>query len=118
MSAVNKDNKRGQFRPPLDKVTTWEYLNIDGSTKPDYHCSADHIPVEDNSFDTLLLTEVLEHLEEPMDVLKECFRVLKKGGKLIATMPFLYPVHADPYDFQRWTGVRLTKNLKKSGSPI
>ncbi len=110
-----KINKRGRFRPPVDKVETWEYLNIDESTEPDYLCSAEHIPVDDNSFDILLLTEILEHLENPEVVLKECFRVLKKGGKLIATMPFLYPVHADPYDFQRWTDARFRNTLEKIG---
>jgi len=110
-----KENKRGIFRPPLDNVDAWEYLNIDGSTNPDYHCDASDIPVADSSFDTLLLTEVLEHLKEPEDVLRECYRVLKKGGNLIITMPFLYPVHADPYDFQRWTDVGIGRNLEKIG---
>ena len=110
-----KDNKRGRFRPPLDKVESWEYLNIDESTNPDYYCSADNIPVEDESFDIVMLAEVLEHLENPMDVLKECKRVLKKDGKLIITMPFLYPKHADPYDFQRWTDYKLDNELHKIG---
>lgn len=110
-----KDNKRGDFRPPLDTVDTWEYLNIDGSTNPDYNCSADHIPVDNDSFDTLLLAEVLEHLEKPDDVLRECHRVLKKGGKLVATMPFLNPVHADPYDFQRWTDVKIKDTFVNCG---
>jgi len=110
-----KDNKRGVFRPPLDKVESWEYLNIDESTNPDYHCSADNIPVNGENFDMVILAEVLEHLEEPESVLKECNRILKKEGKLIATIPFLFPIHADPYDFQRWTDVKIKMELEKSG---
>lgn len=113
-----KENKRGQFRPPLDKVETWEYLNIDETTNPDYLCSAESIPVKDETFDAVLMTEVLEHLEHPEIVLAEAYRVLKKKGVLIATMPFLYPVHADPYDFQRWTSQKLESVFEKAGFKI
>jgi len=110
-----KDNKRGLFRPPLHKVDDWEYLNIDESTKPDYCCSANNIPVGDNIFDIVLIAEVLEHLENPDIVLMECNRILKHGGKIVATMPFLYPIHADPYDFQRWTDKKITIEMNKVG---
>jgi SAM-dependent methyltransferase len=110
-----KDNKRGTFRPPLDKVKSWEYLNIDESTNPDYFCSADKIPVDDNTFDMIMLTEVIEHLENPIDVIHECYRVLKTDGKIIVTIPFLNALHADPYDFQRWTDVKIENVFNKSG---
>lgn len=108
-----KDNKRGKFRPPLDTCDSWEYLNIDKSTNPDYACSADNIPIKDGNFDMVILAEVLEHLENPIDVLKECKRILKTNGKIIITIPFLYPKHADPYDYQRWTDYKLENELKK-----
>lgn len=108
-----KDNKRGVFRPPLAKVESWEYLNIDESTNPDYFCSADNIPVEDSYFDMVVLAEVIEHLKNPIDVLNECTRILKKNGVLIITIPFLNAIHADPYDFQRWTDVKLNLELNK-----
>lgn len=109
-----KDNKRGTFRPPLDRVESWQYLNLDSSTKPDFECSADSIPVEDNSFDFIILSEVLEHLENPDLVLKECQRVLKTSGKIVCTMPFLYSLHADPYDFQRWLPGKIQIEFKKA----
>jgi SAM-dependent methyltransferase len=108
-----KDNKRGIFRPPLDKVESWEYLNIDKSTNPDYNCSADNIPVDDETFDIVMLAEVIEHIENPVEVLNECVRVLKKDGNLIITMPFLNAIHADPYDFQRWTDFKFNLELEK-----
>ncbi|HFU76307.1 MAG TPA: class I SAM-dependent methyltransferase [Arcobacter sp.] len=110
-----KDNKRGKFRPPLNQVDSWEYLNIDEDTNPDYLCSADSIPVEDEHFDMVLLCEVLEHLENPEEVLNEAQRVLKKGGRVIISMPFLNAIHADPYDYQRWTDFKFQAELKKSG---
>jgi ubiquinone/menaquinone biosynthesis C-methylase UbiE len=110
-----KENKRGEFRPPLSLVKNWEYLNIDKTTNPDYCCSAEKIPVNSCYFDMVLMAEVLEHLEDPERVLNEVYRVLNVGGKLIATMPFMYAVHADPYDFQRWTDVKIKKELQNVG---
>lgn len=66
-----KDNKRGKFRPPLQQVTSWRCVNIDASTNPDFCCSAESIPLHDESIDGFLLCEVLEHLEHPEAVLKE-----------------------------------------------
>jgi SAM-dependent methyltransferase len=110
-----KTERRGEFRPPVDQVASWKYVNIDASTSPDYCCSAENIPLADGCADTALLCEVLEHLEDPEKVLWECHRVLKPGGHLIASMPFLFPIHADPDDFQRWTGVKLGKVMDGIG---
>jgi len=110
-----KDNKRGNFRPSLGKVEKWEYLNIDPATNPDYCCSAEAIPVADETYDIALMTEVLEHLENPERVIAEVYRVLKKEGHVVATMPFLYPIHADPLDFQRWTPAKIKLEFENAG---
>ena len=107
-----KDNKRGAFRPPLDKVEEWHYCNIDSDTFPDFECSAESIPVENESYNQVVSCEVLEHLENPIQVLKEACRILKPKGDLILTMPFLVPIHADPFDFQRWTDFKLKSELE------
>ena len=110
-----KIRKRGDFTPPADKVDSWQYLNIDASSNPDYLSSADKIPVEDNFFDMVIMTEVLEHLENPEDALNEVYRVLKHNGKLVASMPFLNSIHKGPHDFQRWLPDRLRRELQKTG---
>lgn len=97
-----KENKRGTFRPPLTAVECWEYVNIDATTMPDYASPAEKLPVPDASYDMVLLSEVLEHLPEPEKALAEAFRVLRPSGMLICAAPFLYPLHADPEDYQRW----------------
>lgn len=58
-----------------------------------------NIPVDDNSFDNVLCSEVLEHVPDPVATLKELVRVLKPQGKLILTAPFLMPTHQTPYYF-------------------
>jgi SAM-dependent methyltransferase len=113
-----KHEKRGSFTPPLDAVDSWEYLNIDVSTQPDYLCSADTIPVADNSFDMIILTEVLEHLESPEKVLRELRRILKDNGELIASIPFLTSFHVHTGDFQRWTHMKIRTELEHAGFQV
>lgn len=110
-----KEDKRGEFRPPIHKVQDWLYLNIDNNTLPDILASAESIPLPDGSIDTFLMCEVLEYLEKPEICLKEAFRILKLGGYGIITMPFLHPVHPDSYDYQRWTSARLNFEVKNAG---
>lgn len=61
------------------------------------------LPMDSNSFDTVLLTDVLEHLARPFELMAEVSRVLRPGGKLIVGVPFLYWLHEQPYDFYRYT---------------
>ena len=80
--------------------------------------SASQLPLQDDSFDTVILLEVLEHLERPQQALKEIQRVLRPGGTLILSLPFLYPVHDAPFDFQRYTRFGLERELKATGFQI
>lgn len=65
--------------------------------------AATHAPFADHSFDLVLCTEVLEHLPEAHSSVKELARLLKPGGHLILTVPFLYPLHEEPHDYLRMT---------------
>lgn len=69
------------------------------------------IPFPDASFDIVLCTEVLEHSPEPMALILEMKRVLRPGGKLIATVPFSARVHYAPYDFHRFSRYALDRML-------
>jgi len=111
-----KHNKRGDFRPPVNHVESWEYVNCDPATEPDYCCDAAKVPLEDSSIDTVVITEVLEYLEQPEVVLAEIYRLLKTDGVCILSVPFLHPVHGDAeIDRQRWTAVKLEQACQKAG---
>jgi SAM-dependent methyltransferase len=56
---------------------------------------------EDESFDTILLTDVLEHIYEPARLLSEVGRILRRGGHCIIGVPFFYWLHERPFDFHR-----------------
>ncbi len=71
--------------------TRYEAADFQQVDKPygqlDYVCDVDSIPVEDERYDLVLCTQVLEHLPEPADVLTELHRVLRAGGTLWLTRP-------------------------------
>lgn len=73
------------------------------------------LPFKKSSFDIILLSNVLEHIPNTDFLLKECFRILKKDGFIIGTVPFLMKIHQKPYDFHRFTNYMLEKILKDSG---
>ncbi len=75
----------------------------------------DRIPVPDESQDFLILNNVLEHVYDYRTCISETFRVLKKSGKLIGTVPFLHQIHHDPDDHFRYTQSTLKRIFKEVG---
>lgn len=98
-----RENKRGAFQPPEHEAQAWWYLNLDLSTHPNIFADVTTTPLKRGSVDCILCTEVLEHLKDPQACVDEIHRILRDGGLVFASTPFFYPVHADPYDFQRFT---------------
>jgi SAM-dependent methyltransferase len=84
----------------------------------DYHAPAHDMPFEDESFDCLICTEVLEHVPDPFAVLRELFRILKPGGRVFLTTPFMVPLHMAPWDFFRYTPFALTKLSEDIGFAV
>ena len=98
-----KVGKRGQFdisRYPHLMVT---YVNLEPATRPNVCCDAAALPLAGNSFNAVICSELLEHVPDPKEVLNEAHRVLRPNGKLLLCVPFLFPIHADPYDYGRYT---------------
>ena len=96
------------------------YVTLDRAETPhsggvDMHGAADSIPAEDGSFDVVLCTQVLEHVAEPLDALREFRRVLRSDGLLIATVPFLWEEHETPFDYYRYTRYGIGHLLHRAG---
>lgn len=91
------------------------YVNVEKKDEPDILADARSIPVPDDSYDIALMGELLEHVPDPKAVLKEACRLLKAGGKLLATVPFMVGIHADPFDFGRYTDTFWKKAAEEVG---
>jgi SAM-dependent methyltransferase len=76
------------------------------------------IPLADNQFDTILATDVLEHIANPDCFWHEVARLVKPGGKVIIGAPFLYWLHEEPYDFARYSEYRLTLFCEQNGLTV
>ncbi len=83
--------------------STYVTMDIRKLAVPDVLGNAFSLPFKSTVFDRVIMTEVLEHCYEPKEVIKECYRVITKGGLLILSTRFVYPVHEGPSDYYRFT---------------
>jgi len=61
------------------------------------------LPFQRESFEALLLFDVLEHVKDDCLMARELYRILKPGGLLLVNVPFLYRFHEEPHDYRRYT---------------
>lgn len=113
-----KKNKNILMNLPNSQILDCKYLNIDTSTNPDIVATCENIPLKMQSFDSVVMHEVLEALENPKLALIEIHRILKTNGFFMMTVPFLYPIHNDPFDYQRWTSEKLRVTIENIGFEI
>jgi len=95
-------------------------LEIESENKnsADFTYDGKNFPFEDETFDSAVCSEVLEHVFEPNQFLKEVNRVLKKNGLIILTLPFFWDEHEQPYDYARYTSFGLKYILEKENFEI
>ena len=90
-------------------------LSYDENIVADFTWDGIHMPFENDTFESAIGTEVLEHCPEPEVILKEVYRVLKPKGVFFFTVPFLWNLHETPHDEYRYTPFSLERHLKNSG---
>jgi SAM-dependent methyltransferase len=73
------------------------------SSNVDIYADAENLPFIDQSIDTVILFDVLEHINNGEKALIDIYRVLKPGGRVLIQIPFMYPIHDAPYDYRRLT---------------
>jgi len=77
------------------------------------------LQLDDESYDTVILSDVLEHIAEPQALLSEVSRVLRSnGGVLLLNVPFYYPIHEEPFDFYRYTRFSLVRMCEAAGLEV
>ncbi|MBI3815605.1 MAG: methyltransferase domain-containing protein, partial [Nitrospinae bacterium] len=109
---------------PLLSHKTVKWIGIDrpithsGPPSADIFGDGKYLPFGDESFDTILCTQVIEHIDEPDIFFKEISRVLKKGGMLIMTAPQTNWLHEEPHDYYRFTKYGLIYLANKYGLSV
>lgn len=76
------------------------------------------LPFNDSEFDTIILSDVLEHVPNPIDLTLELKRILKPGGLVLMNVPFMYWVHEAPYDYHRYTEFMLRKMVEDANMRV
>ena len=93
-------------------------LDINSVFGADIIGSVENIPLGDNSIDSLVSTQVLEHVKNPGKATQEFYRVLKPGGYCLVTVPQTNELHDEPSDYFRFTKFGLEEFFKKAGFKI
>ena len=104
-----------------DIFTGCKYTSLDIVPYPEVDLVCDliqTIPFKPETFDAVVLMNVLEHVYDNHGLIKSIATVLKPGGKLILTVPFLLKVHQAPFDFSRYTPYFLQNLAAGSGLRI
>lgn len=93
----------GDARAGLASAAMVTSVDIDPAARPAVVGDAHALPFPPDSFDVVLANNVIEHLRDPVAGVAEMRRVLRPGGELLFTIPFLYPIHEAPHDYTRFT---------------
>jgi SAM-dependent methyltransferase len=102
-----------------EKFAEYAGADLPGNPKADLIIGpAGEIPCVEGSFDCVLSSQVLEHVVDPQQYLKEAWRVLRPSGSLILTTHGIWPYHPDPNDYWRWTIEGLQHEISKVGFQI
>ena len=110
----------GSYSRYIDFFNYQEYIKMDvePGKNIDVVGSVENIPFEGETFDAVVCTEVFEHLPEPFKPASEIYRVLKKGGHRLVTVPQTSELHEEPYDYFRYTKYGLSSIFSKQGFEV
>lgn len=107
------------FRPFVDRYVGLEFPVTSGVRRGTVHGSSLSLPFADASFDTVVSFQVLEHVTDPQEMIGECVRVLRPGGRLVVTANFLWGLHEEPHDYFRFSRYGLAQLFERAGcTPI
>jgi len=106
---------RAWYQPLAKEITAADAAPLPGVVVID---PSGPLPFEDASFDTVLCTSVLEHMENAELAMAEIARILAPGGHALVTVPFLYPTHEAPYDFWRFSYLGLRSLVRRHGLEV
>ncbi len=102
----------------LFTFNTFTVLDITAGPEVDIVASADSIPLADSSKDSIISTQMLEHVKYPEKCVQEMYRVLKPNGFALITAPQWTELHSEPFDYWRYTNYGLTELFERNGFTV
>ena len=110
----------GFYRSHAPSIVTADWPNsLHSNPNTDVYCDLSRpLPFLDASFDTIILSDVLEHIPDPAQLWKEMSRILAPGGHVIGNAPFMYWIHEAPFDYQRMTPFAIEMQAADAGLRI
>ncbi|MBL8629476.1 MAG: class I SAM-dependent methyltransferase [Rhodospirillaceae bacterium] len=109
---------RALFETKVEKYLAADVQATPGRTVDVMLTPGQPVPLPDESVDTVLSSQTLEHVPDPLFYVQECHRLLRGGGHLILTAPMQWRHHEVPYDYYRFTRYGIESLLKRSGFEI
>jgi SAM-dependent methyltransferase len=108
------------YKPKVTNATC-----IDWSQNPDVIKLIDQqvdingpLPFAEGTFDSVLCTDVIAHIKRPWELFKELSRVLKPGGRMLVTTPFIYWLAEHPHEYYHPTRFGLQDMTKAAGMEV
>ena len=98
-----------------------KYVGVDVGNNPKADINiepGENLPVNDNDFDIVLSSQVLEHVKDVNHYISECKRILMKDGYLLLSTHGTWQFHASPYDYYRWTILGLKEIMENNGFSV
>jgi SAM-dependent methyltransferase len=89
-----------------------------GGEQADIWADGQRLPIASNAVDTVLCTQVLEHVPEPAQMMREIARVLRPGGYALITVPQEWGLHQEPFDYYRYTRYGLAYLAEQAGLEV
>lgn len=118
-SSAGSYDKRSEFgdaKGLVSRARQYVSFDIDPRARPNVVGDGHALPFSDATFDVIVANNVIEHLYDPTSGVREMKRVLRPGGQLLYTIPFLYPIHEAPHDYARFTRYGLARLFREFSS--
>ncbi len=114
---------RKPYRDLFPGVTRYVGIDFDTPVTRGLGCAdllydGRRFPLGDATFDAVLCSQVLEHVFTPEEFVRELHRVLRPGGLLLLTVPFVWDEHEQPHDYARYSSFGLADLLHRAGFEI
>jgi SAM-dependent methyltransferase len=112
-------------KPYRELFVVDEYVGLEIDTprsrltsEANFFYDGNDFPFDNNSFDSVLCNQTLEHVFNPDNFLKEIHRVIQPGGQLLLSVPFVWDEHEQPYDYARYSSFGLAHLLREHGFEV